>query len=159
MSPLISGRVIGAEEVVRRFAVVAPAAVRERVAVTVQTLGLTLQREVVQGLNAGTWGLRTRHGRLARSINTRFRATETEFRSSTGTRVKYGRAWELGFDLPERDIYPKNAEALFWPGASHPVKHVHQPARHQAARPWLKPPLVAMSPVIQRGIADALRGL
>ena len=25
------------------------------------------------------------------------------------------------------DIYPKNAKALFWPGAEHPVKHVHHP--------------------------------
>ena len=25
------------------------------------------------------------------------------------------------------DIYPRNAQALFWPGAAHPVMHVHHP--------------------------------
>jgi hypothetical protein len=38
-----------------------------------------------------------RSGRLVRSINTRFTDTEYSSTSSTGTALKYGRFWELGF--------------------------------------------------------------
>jgi hypothetical protein len=155
---LIQGRVIGGEAVERKFLTVAPQEVRVRVRAAIRGLGYTLQSAVVGGtLNGGV--LNRRSGRLARSVNTRFIEEGDVFRSLTGSALVYGRAWELGFHVPERDIYPVKAGALFWPGASHPVRHVHQPARDQAAKPWLRPPLNAMRPVIKETLAAAMRGL
>lgn len=34
------------------------------------------------------------------------------------------------------DIYPRDARALFWPGAAHPVSHVHHPGTR--ANPFLQ---------------------
>ncbi len=159
MGPIaIQGTILGGETVTQKFLTVAPEEVRVRVRLAIRGLGYTLQRAVVSGtLNGGV--LNRRSGRLARSVNTRFTEEGDVFRSLTGTALVYGRAWELGFNVPERDIYPVKAGALFWPGASNPVKHVHQSARHQAARPWLRPPLVAMRPVIKETLAIAMRGL
>jgi len=60
-------------------------------------------------------------------------------RAVVGTKLPYGRFWELGGTIPAREIYPRNKAALFWPGAAHPVKHVHQDARTVAARPFIHP--------------------
>lgn len=45
-----------------------------------------------------------------------------------GSNVKYAAAFELGIENAY-DIVPKNKQALFWPGASHPVKKVTIPPR------------------------------
>lgn len=155
---IIQGRVIGAEAVERKFLITAPEDARTRVRLAIRGLGLTLQASVVGGaLNGGV--LNRRSGRLARSVNTRFSEAGDTISSRTGTTLIYGRAWELGFHVPERDIYPVNGGALFWPGAAHPVKHVHQPARTQAARPWLRPTLETMRPTIKATLSLAMRGL
>ena len=155
---LITGRVIGSEAVQHRFRIAAPEEARARVKAAIRGLGYSLQAAVVGGTLAGGV-LNRRSGRLARSVNTRFQESADTYRSLTGTALVYGRAWELGFHVPARDIVPVNAQALFWPGASHPVRAVHQPARTQAARPWLRPPLEAMRPVIRATLSAAMRGL
>lgn len=51
--------------------------------------------------------------------------------------VNYCQAIEMG--LPPMTIYPKHKQALYWPGADHPVKKVNLPAR--PAQPFLRPAL------------------
>jgi hypothetical protein len=51
--------------------------------------------------------------------------------------VNYCAAIEMG--LPPMTIFPKNKQALYWPGAAHPVKKVNLPAR--APQPFLRPAL------------------
>lgn len=41
---------------------------------------------------------------------------------------------DQGADIPETTIVPRNAEALFWPGARNPVRRVTIPARRLPAR-------------------------
>lgn len=152
---MITGRVIGAEAVVQKFAFRAPDEVRARVAFAIRGLGYLLQRNVQSNqLNGGVLGRRS--GRLARSINAKFIESADVFTSRVGSNVFYGRIWELtGFSA--HDIVPKTAQALFWKGAMHPVKVVHVPA--QSARPWLRPALEEMRPVIHDTLLNAMRGL
>ncbi len=63
--------------------------------------------------------------------------------------VVYALAIELG--LPARDIVPVNGKALFWPGARHPVRRVHQKARK--GKPYLRPAADAEYP----GLAGRMR--
>ena len=51
--------------------------------------------------------------------------------------VNYCQAIEMG--LPPMTIFPKHKQALYWPGADHPVKKVNLPAR--APQPFLRPAL------------------
>jgi hypothetical protein len=51
--------------------------------------------------------------------------------------VNYCQAIEMG--LPPMTITPRFKQALYWPGADHPVKKVNLPAR--AAQPFLRPAL------------------
>jgi hypothetical protein len=155
---VITGQVVGAEMVVRRLGLTAQVEARTRMRRTVATLGFSLENKVKFEFLAGR-ALQHRSGRLMRSVNMRVDETHGGAVASVGTSLKYGRAWELGFDVPERDIFPRRGQALFWPGASHPVRKVHQNARHQAARPFLKPALDEMRPLIHAALADALRGL
>lgn len=158
-SPMvISGQVLGAETVVRRFAVSAPATARNRVRTAIRFLGYSLQRLVVTTNLAGGV-LNKRTGRLQRSVNTRFSEANDVFQSGTGTKLVYGRAWELGFQTRAFDIYPKAAQALAWPGSVHPVKVVHRRAASHAARPWLRPGLESMRPEVKEVLTLAMRGL
>jgi len=73
-------------------------------------------------------------GTLARSIT-----SETEGNKAVcGTNVDYGPHVELG--TKPHIITPKTKKALFWPGASHPVKVVHHPGTR--AQPFLRPALL-----------------
>jgi hypothetical protein len=51
------------------------------------------------------------------------------------------------------DIYPSSAQALFWPGAAHPVKVVHHPGTHPD--PFMSDPLLANVPVYEAAMARA----
>ena len=55
------------------------------------------------------------------------------------------------------EIYPKNALALFWPGAAHPVKVVHHPGTH--AHRFMSDPLLANIGVYQEAMARAAAGV
>lgn len=54
--------------------------------------------------------------------------------AAVGSNLNYARAVHEG--RPALVIRPKNKKALFWPGARHPVKAVHQPARK--GQPFLR---------------------
>ncbi len=49
--------------------------------------------------------------------------------------ASYGPPVEFG--SAAHDIVPKNKQALFWPGAAHPVKRVHHPGT--SPKPFLTP--------------------
>lgn len=147
--PEISGSVVGAERVVRRFSVTIPAEVRRRVGLTVRELGLTLERKVkLEKLQGQVLGRRT--GRLVRSINTAYRETPETFTASTGTRLVYGRAWELGFHgiVHVREFTRQGA-----------LVRAHTRRVDMNARPFLRSTLDEMRPVIRERIAAAFRGL
>jgi hypothetical protein len=52
------------------------------------------------------------------------------------------------------DIVPRNARALFWAGAAHPVARVHHPGTRP--NPWLRQVFEARRGAIIKGIADGL---
>jgi phage gpG-like protein len=54
--------------------------------------------------------------------------------ATVGSNLSYARAVHDG--RKALDIKPKNKKALFWPGAKHPVRGVHQKAR--LGRPFLQ---------------------
>lgn len=58
-------------------------------------------------------------------------------RAEVGTNVIYAAIHQLGGRTSPRVIKPKNAKALFWPGAKHPVKSVQHPGSKIPARPFL----------------------
>lgn len=149
----ITAQVVGAVQVETRL-LYASSRVREFVGQEIERLSTRLQRKVKEEKLSGQV-LKRRTGRLSRSINKRIVRGPDYIEGRVGTNVGYGKDWELGFHLPARDIYPVKAQALFWPGASHPVAHVHQAARDVAARPFLRPSLEEMRPEIQFRLARA----
>lgn len=62
-----------------------------------------------------------------------------------GTNVRYGKWVELG--TKPHTIVPKTAKALYWDGASHPVKVVRHPGT--TAQPFLRPALMEAWPEIK----------
>ncbi|MFA7174567.1 MAG: phage virion morphogenesis protein [Kiritimatiellia bacterium] len=71
--------------------------------------------------------------RLRNSIN--YKATKNDV--EVGTNVAYAAIHQLGGQTKPHVIRPKNGKALFWPGASHPVKSVNHPGSKIPARPFL----------------------
>lgn len=156
----ITGSIVGGERV--QFSLEA-GMVRSIDAVrkSVRILGYELERIVKTDTLSGQV-LHRRTGTGARSVNTRFTSTPVSETASVGTTNVYMRAWQTGFHLPERVIEAKNAQALFWPGAQHPVKSVRQPARDVAARPYLTIGLDILrpriGPTLQAAAQNAFRG-
>lgn len=78
-------------------------------------------------------------GRLRSSITWEIREVPTGLVARIGTNVEYARFVEEGTE--PHDIYPRTKQALFWPGADHPVAVVHHPGGQ--AYPYLAPALEA----------------
>lgn len=150
----ISGTVTGAERVVSRMTSQSPINAVARMRQTVRALGYQLET-LVRGTYLNGAALKRKSGRLARSVNTRFVSTPTSETASTGTALSYGTIWELT-GSKAYTMYPKNKKALYWPGADHPVRSVFRPA--QAPRPFLRPALDKMRPLIRTSLADAVGG-
>lgn len=151
----IPGTVIGTEAVVGKLGMVLPGRAVERLRDAVHALGFLLERKVkLEKLSGQVLGRRS--GRLNRSVNTRFVDSASSSTASVGTSVSYGRIWELT-GSKAFTIVPTNKQALFWPGAAHPVKSVFHPA--QSPRPFLKPALDEMRPTIRATLDRAMRGL
>jgi hypothetical protein len=148
-------QVLGLEAVQAKLLLGVPASVRARLLQTVTALTLELERHVKADYLTGQT-LKVRTGRLRSSIHSEILDTPTSITGLVGTAVDYGRAWELGFQVPARTILPVKKKALFWPGAAHPVAQVNQPARTQAARPFLRPALDDMRQSIAKRIGAAL---
>ena len=153
---IINGQVIGTERVTADLRA-EEGRTRSRVRQTVNRLGVKLQTHVKKDKLTGQV-LRVKSGRLRRSINLEMSETEDSITASVGTNVNYGIGWEMGHRRPAVDIYPKNKLALFWPGAAHPVKHVHQPARDVRARPFLVPALNDLRAEIRERLGMAAAG-
>lgn len=149
------GQVIGAEAVIQKLGVTAPVNAIQRSRDAVHALGLLLEAKVkTEKLSGGVLNRRT--GRLFRSINTRFADEATTSTASVGSSLKYARIWELTGSR-EFTILPSKKQALFWPGAAHPVKSVVHPA--QAPRPFLRPALNEMRTTIHETLARTLSGI
>jgi hypothetical protein len=52
------------------------------------------------------------------------------------------------------DIYPRDKKALFWPGARHPVTHVHHPGTKP--NPFLEEALASTRGAVEHFVADRL---
>lgn len=152
---VIRGTVTGSEAVQRKLTITAPNTARQRMRLTVRRLTYMLEREVRSNqLNGGV--LNRRSGRLARSINSTFADTTNSTTGSVGTPLLYGRIWELTGSRAYI-ILPRNKRALAWPGGRHPVASAFHPA--QAPRPFLKPALHRMRPLIRTELDAAMRNL
>lgn len=79
------------------------------------------------------WKDRTAHAR--QSINSRAERSGSGVTISIAHGVRYGRYLEMG--TSPHEIRPKNKKALYWNGASHPVRLVHYPGtqKHPAIVP------------------------
>jgi hypothetical protein len=76
----------------------------------------------------------------------------SNLRATIGTSVPYA-----GFVLEgtrAHDIVARNAKALFWAGAAHPVARVHHPGTQ--ANPWLRQVFEARRGAIINGIVSGL---
>ncbi|MGA5506828.1 HK97 gp10 family phage protein [Streptomyces umbrinus] len=92
-------------------------------------------------------------GRLRSSIVSRAENSGRSVGYVVGSNVVYARAIEFGRD--EMDIFPKTKQALFWPGAAHPVAKVHVPEIE--ARPYLRP-AIEMTEIFFRANLSQIRG-
>jgi hypothetical protein len=80
-----------------------------------------------------------RDGLLANSHTTRMQGNNAASTATVAATAAYAAAVHNGRRAV--DIYPRTKRALFWAGAGHPVRHVHQKAR--AGKPWLAEALAA----------------
>lgn len=90
-------------------------------------------------------------GRLRSSIVSRTEGGGRSLGYVVGTNVNYAAAIEYG--VAERDIFPSEKKALFWPGAAHPVAKVHQ--KERPARPFLRP-AIEMTEIFWRAHASQI---
>lgn len=92
-----------------------------------------------------------RTGTLQRSILPEFADLYAEVKVNE----KYGVWLEEGTEPYE--IRPRNAKALFWPGAAHPVMVVHHPGLK--ARPFFAPAIEEAQPFIKSQYAAATQAI
>jgi phage gpG-like protein len=151
----LEAQILGAEAVAARFESADPR-VKDATRDAVRSLAFALLTKVKSEKLMGQV-LRVRTGHLRQSINEKFVEDGDRMESRVGTNVAYGRFWELGFTVPARTIKPKNAGALFWPGALHPVRSVTQQQRTMAPRPFLVPSLEEMRGEIRARLMRAMR--
>lgn len=84
----------------------------------------TTDMESEAKVNAG-WTDRTSHARQSIHHGVEAHAGDKSFILYLAHGMKYGRYLEEG--TPPHIIKPKNKKALYWKGASHPVKQVNHP--------------------------------
>lgn len=72
-------------------------------------------------------------GRLRDSINYRAYGDRVE----VGTDLSYAAIHQFGGRIAAHIIRPRTKKALYWPGASHPVRSVYHPGSVIPARPFL----------------------
>ncbi len=108
--------------------------------------GEAIQRAVLLAERGVKQVTPVRTGHLRRSITSR---VESNTLGRVGTNLRYARAVHQGRRAVT--IRPKNKRALFWKGAAHPVKGVHQKAR--AGNPFLTNGLNRAQPQIEADLA------
>ena len=153
---LIVGQIVGSELVQAKLAAIGKDR-QKRVGLSVHRLGLNLLARVKDFYLSGE-SLNVRSGRLRRSTNEKFTEDGTNFSSSVGTNVPYGRYWELGFDRKvgagDRGG-PRSMSDLA--AAKYAAKHPPG-TKHYDARPFLTPALADMKDEIRATLASALGG-
>lgn len=92
-------------------------------------------------------------GRLRSSIVSRAENSGRSVGYVVGTNVSYAAAVEKGTE--PHDIFPKDKQALYWPGAAHPVAVVHHPGTR--AQPFMRP-AIEMTEIFFRANLSQIRG-
>lgn len=172
---VISAKITGAQTVIHRFASAGPK-VEGNVRAEMRRLGVDLETIIKRDRLTGQV-LHVRRGRLRRSINTRSVDDGRVFVNTTGTNVKYGRFWELGFTGTEQvRAFVRHhtggdkrgrLEGLTKSGkprigkVAEGVSFVRAHSRRVdvKARPFLRPSLRQLMPEARRRLARAARGL
>ncbi|NUS25582.1 MAG: HK97 gp10 family phage protein [Streptomyces sp.] len=90
-------------------------------------------------------------GRLRSSIVSRAEGGGRSLGYMVGSNVNYAAAVEYG--TAPHVIKPKYKQALYWPGASHPVAQVNHPGT--AAQPYLRP-AIELTPIFWRAHASQI---
>lgn len=145
----ITGTVVGAVEVQRRFEI-ASGTVRDRVRRAVQAGGLKVLATVKEKLSGEVLNVRT--GALRRSANEDTVVDGDAITSTVGTNKVYGRFWELGFNGTEQvRAYMRTGTK-----ASAQVR-AHSRRVNQPARPFLAPALEQRKAEVIAGIEAALK--
>ncbi len=152
---MIRGWLVGDKELVARFERFGPT-VRSYLEKQVKILTMKLLTKVSKE-KLSDQVLKVRTGRLRRSINQTVEADGDRVYGIVGTNVKYGAAWEMGFDRKvgagarggPRTLLGKARETYF---ARHPAGVKHYPARS-----FLRSALAEMQPEIVSGMEQAIR--
>ena len=166
----ITGRVLGAEKVQFQFETFSVQAAR-KVGIAVEQQGIELQNTVRSHYLSGG-SLNKRTGRLINSINTQFSGDGKTFTSIVGTKVPYGRFWELGFHGVEQvRSYVRSVPSRNMIGIREDLKsrkgtiakgiafvRAHDRNVNQAARPFLQPALAERAPDIRAALQAAVFG-
>ncbi|MFD7066076.1 HK97 gp10 family phage protein [Streptomyces sp. NPDC059913] len=92
-------------------------------------------------------------GRLRSSIVTRSEDHGRTYDVTVGTNVSYAEHVEYG-TAPHR-IYPRTKQALYWPGAAHPVAYVNHPGT--LPHPFLGPAIAMAETWLREELARAGR--
>ncbi|NUR66134.1 MAG: HK97 gp10 family phage protein [Streptomyces sp.] len=90
-------------------------------------------------------------GRLRSSIVSRVEGGGRSLGYVVGSNVNYAAAVEYG--TAPHVIKPKYKQALYWPGAAHPVAQVNHPGT--AAQPFLRP-AIELTPIFWRAHASQI---
>lgn len=90
-------------------------------------------------------------GRLRSSIVSRTEGGGRSLGYVIGSNVNYAAAVEYG--TAPHVIKPKHKQALFWPGAAHPVAQVNHPGTR--AQPFLRP-AIELTPIFWRAFASQI---
>lgn len=92
-------------------------------------------------------------GRLRSSVVSRAEHSGRSIGYVVGTNVSY--AWDVENGTEPHDIFPKDKQALYWPGAAHPVAVVHHPGTR--AQPFMRP-AVELTEIFFRANLSQIRG-
>lgn len=151
---MIGGYLVGDTEVIKRLSAM-PEKLRFRLGTAITRLSIDLQSKV-KGDKLSGQVLHRRTGTLSRSIS---RVVLTETNSVVGvvsTNVKYGIAWERGFDRKVGAGARGGPKTLL--GAARDAYFAKHPSgtKHYAARSFLRSSLAEMRPEISEKIGIAV---
>lgn len=113
----------------------------------IQKSCLSIKKGAIQNITSNG---SVKTGHLRRSIA--YKTTSTEGTVHTSN-VKYARSIEDG--SKPHIIRAKNKKALYWAGASHPVKQVKHPG--SKAKPFLKPAFEAEKPKFINNLKEVIK--
>ena len=144
----ITVKVIGVNEIVERFKQ-SSVKTRTNIATAISLSVMQLVNDVKINLTDRYLNVRT--GLLRNSAFAKTSFGMGQIKGTVGTNAWSGKLWHQGWTRPDQTIVPKKAKALFWKGASHPVKRVQQRAKTFEPRPYLTDALEARrDEIVQR---------